>query len=343
MHNLTIKSSNKDYQVNFYSKINELVESINDDKTFYLIDKNVNLLYKQYFKNKSKLIIPASENSKTLKYSSHIFDHLIDKGFKTDVHLVVIGGGILQDLGGFVASTFCRGVKYTLIPTTLLAQCDSCIGGKTSINHYKRKNILGTFYPPTEIKICTEFLDTLSNFDLKSGYGELIKFHLLNNDLHNLDLDNLEQSIFYGLNKKSDIIERDEFDLGERKLLNFGHSFGHAFESISEYKIPHGSAIIIGMMIANEISFQLGELEESYVKQTQQKLYPHISHIKLDDKWFDFPKLLSYLKSDKKNTGDNINMVLINAYGEYNVKAINNLNLLKNSVNKIYEIIRLCN
>ena len=343
MHNLVIKSSNTKYQVNFYSKIKKLIESLDNNKTFYLIDENVFLLYKQYFNNKSKLVVPASEDSKTLEYSSIIFNHLIDNNFKTDTHLIIIGGGVLQDLGGFVASTFCRGIKYTLIPTTLLSQCDSCIGGKTSINHNNRKNILGTFYPPTEVKICTEFLNTLSNFDLKSGYGELIKFYLLNNNLHNLNLDNLEQSIVYGLNKKSNIIEKDEFDLGERKLLNFGHSFGHALESISQYKIPHGSAIIIGMMIANEISFQLGEIEEYYVKQTQQKLSLYINHIKLDSKWFDFPKLLSYLKSDKKNTGSNINMILINAHGEYSIKTINDLNLLKNSVNKIYETIRLCN
>ena len=308
MHNLVIKSSNTKYQVNFYSKIKKLIESLDNNKTFYLIDENVFLLYKQYFNNKSKLVVPASEDSKTLEYSSIIFNHLIDNNFKTDTHLIIIGGGVLQDLGGFVASTFCRGIKYTLIPTTLLSQCDSCIGGKTSINHNNRKNILGTFYPPTEVKICTEFLNTLSNFDLKSGYGEL-----------------------------------NEFDLGERKLLNFGHSFGHALESISQYKIPHGSAIIIGMMIANEISFQLGEIEEYYVKQTQQKLSLYINHIKLDSKWFDFPKLLSYLKSDKKNTGSNINMILINAHGEYSIKTINDLNLLKNSVNKIYETIRLCN
>ena len=177
MHNLNIKSSNKDYQVNFYNGIDDLIKSIKDKKAFYLIDENVYLLYKDYFEHKSKLIVPALETSKTLEYASNIFDHLISKDFKTDVHLIVIGGGILQDLGGFIASIFCRGVKYTLIPTTLLAMCDSCIGGKTSINHHKRKNILGTFYPPDEIKISLEFLKTLDQKDLLSGYGELIKFY----------------------------------------------------------------------------------------------------------------------------------------------------------------------
>jgi 3-dehydroquinate synthase len=343
MYNIKINSSIKNYNVNFYNTISDLIDSVSGGNLLYIIDDNVNIHYESHFKNKQKLIIPASEYSKTLDYISSIYNYLIDNNFKTDTHLVIIGGGILQDLGGFVASTFCRGVKYTLIPTTLLAQCDSCIGGKTSINHNSRKNILGTFYPPVEIKICTKFLNTLSDFDLKSGYGELIKFYLLDDNLDQLDLNKIDQSIIYGLNKKSKIIEKDEFDLGERKLLNFGHSFGHALESISNYKIPHGSAIIIGMMIANEVSYEMGEVKSTFINHIQSLLIPHIKHIKLKDKWFDFPKLLSYLKSDKKNTEGNINMVLINSHGKYNVKAIEDLNILKISVKKIYETIRLCN
>tara|TARA_R110000823_G_scaffold306409_1_gene428805 strand:- start:3946 stop:4974 length:1029 start_codon:yes stop_codon:yes gene_type:complete len=342
MHNLNIKSSNKDYKVNFYNKIDDIIKSIKDNKSFYLIDENVYLLYKDYFKHKPKLIVPALETSKTLNYASIIFNNLIDKDFKTDVHLVVIGGGILQDLGGFVASTFCRGVKYTLIPTTLLAMCDSCIGGKTSINHYKRKNILGTFYPPSEIKISLEFLDTLNKKDLLSGYGELIKFYCLDNNIFNINLENLEECIHYGLNKKSKIIQTDEFDKGLRKLLNFGHTFGHALESSSKYAIPHGSAIIIGMLVANEISKNLNYCSERYNNTVREKLLPYIDHLKLKKEWFVFDKLFSYIKSDKKNTGKNINMVLHNN-GSYNIYPVNDVEILKTSLNTIYEAIRLCN
>jgi 3-dehydroquinate synthase len=342
MHNLNIKSANKDYQVNFYSKINDLIKSITDEKIFYLIDENVHLLYKDYFTDKPKLIVPALEISKTLEYISNIFDHLIDKDFKTDVHLVVIGGGILQDLGGFVASIFCRGVKYTLVPTTLLAMCDSCIGGKTSINHHKRKNILGTFYPPDEIKISLEFLKTLDQKDLLSGYGELIKFYCLDNNIFNIDLENLEECIYYGLNKKSKIIQTDEFDKGLRKLLNFGHTFGHALESASNYAIPHGSAVIIGILIANEISTNLGYCSERYNTNVRDKLLPFINHLKLKKKWFVFGKLLLYIKSDKKNTGKDINMVLHNN-GSYSIFPINDLEILKASLNTVYEVIRLRN
>ncbi len=342
MHTLKIKSSNKEYQVNFYNKVNDTIKSIKDKKAFYLIDENVYLLYKDYFKHKPKLIVPALETSKTLEYTSNIFNHLIDKNFKTDIHLVVIGGGILQDLGGFIASIFCRGVKYTLVPTTLLAMCDSCIGGKTSINHHKRKNILGTFYPPDEIKISLEFLNTLGKKDLLSGYGELIKFYCLDSNIFNINLENLEECVYYGLNKKSKIIQTDEFDKGLRKLLNFGHTFGHALESASNYAIPHGSAIIIGMLIANEISTKLSYCSERYNVNVRKKLLPYINHLKLKQEWFVFDKLLSYIKSDKKNTGKNINMVLHNN-GSYSIYPINDLEILKTSLSTIYEIIRLRN
>jgi len=342
MHNLKIKSANKEYQVNFYNKVNDTIKSIKDKKAFYLIDENVYLLYKDYFEHKPKLIVPALETSKTLEYTSNIFNHLIDKNFKTDIHLVVIGGGILQDLGGFIASIFCRGVKYTLVPTTLLAMCDSCIGGKTSINHHRRKNILGTFYPPDEIKISLEFLNTLGKKDLLSGYGELIKFYCLDSNIFNINLENLEECVYYGLNKKSKIIQTDEFDKGLRKLLNFGHTFGHALESASNYAIPHGSAIIIGMLIANEISTKLSYCSERYNVNVRKKLLPYINHLKLKQEWFVFDKLLSYIKSDKKNTGKNINMVLHNN-GSYSIYPINDLEILKTSLSTIYEIIRLRN
>ena len=335
---MKIKSSTKEYNINFYPTIENLINSFQDKSLLFLIDENVYNLYTNYFKDKNYYIIPASEYSKTLEYSSNIFNYLIDNGYKSDTHLVVIGGGILQDLGGFVASTFCRGVNYTLVPTTLLAQCDSCIGGKTSINHNNRKNILGTFYPPNEIKICTKFLDTLSEFDLKSGYGELIKFYILNNNLNNLNLNNLKEAILYGLKYKGEIIERDEFDKSERKLLNFGHSFGHSLESISEYKIPHGSAVIIGILIANEVSHNLGYITRKYCNTIQKILIPQIKHLNILKKWFDFPTLFSYLKSDKKNIGGNINMVLLNKK-QYFVSPINDLKILENSLNAIYEVI----
>lgn len=345
MRSIDIKSSIKKYKVNFYNTKNDLMESLKNSNLIYLIDENVYNLNQSYFEDKFKFIVPVSERSKTLDFASKVFNYLINNNFKTDTHMVVIGGGILQDLGGFVASTFCRGIKYTLVPTTLLAQCDSCIGGKTSINHNNRKNILGTFYPPNEIKISIEFLQTLNENDLLSGYGELIKFYLLNNKIEYLDtaISNIEKHIAFGLNYKSKIIQIDEFDKKERKLLNFGHTFGHALESTSDYKIPHGSAIIIGMLIANEISFKLNRLKEDKHFYIQKILLTYIKHIKIKENWFYFDKLLSLVRSDKKNTGDDINMVLMDTDDEYNIVSVEDKKILESSVNKIYEIIRLHN
>tara|TARA_R110002012_G_scaffold308252_1_gene514376 strand:+ start:2203 stop:3240 length:1038 start_codon:yes stop_codon:yes gene_type:complete len=345
MRSIDIKASTKKYKVNFYDKINDLIKSFEDENLLYLIDENVYNINKTYFEDKLKYIVPVTEYSKTLDFASEVFDYLIDNNFKTDAHIVVVGGGILQDLGGFIASTFCRGIKYTLVPTTLLAQCDSCIGGKTSINHNSRKNILGTFYPPNEIKITTDFLFTLKKEDLLSGYGELIKFYLLNNEIEHFDSNfaNIEKRIAYGLKYKSKIIQIDEFDLKERKLLNFGHTFGHALESTSNYKIPHGSAIIMGMLIANELSFKLGRLNEEKRDYIQNRLLIYIKHIKVEDSWFYFDTLLSLVKSDKKNTGDNINMILIDTDNEYNVVSIEDIDLLETCVKSIHEIIRLHN
>lgn len=342
MHNLTIKSSNNNYEVNFYNNVSDVFNSILDEKAFYIIDKKINELYKDCFLNKSKIVVKASERSKTLKYASKIFNQLIDKGYKSDVKLIVVGGGILQDLGGFIASTFCRGVEYLLIPTTLLSMCDSCIGGKTSINHHHRKNILGSFYPPKEIKITLEFLKTLKKEDLLSGYGELIKFYCLDNNINNLNLNDLKTCIFYGLNKKSKIIQIDEFDKGIRKLLNFGHTFGHALESSSGYKIPHGSAVILGILIANEVSFNLGYCSEFYNKKIRNKILQHVKHLKINKKWFNLNNLLSYIKSDKKNTGKNINMILYKN-GSYDVFPIKDIEVLKHSLNNVYEAFRLYN
>lgn len=335
---LKIKSSVGTYTVEFYQTIESTLPTDSSTSCLYLVDENVYTLYKNHFTGRKTYIIPASELNKSLQYASKILDYLTDNSYKSDTHLVVVGGGILQDIGGFVASIFCRGIKYTLVPTTLLAQCDSCIGGKTSINHNNTKNILGTFYPPAEIRICTKFLNTLSQADIKSGYGEILKFYTLNNLLFCCNYDNIEELIQFGLKYKAGIIERDEFDKGERKLLNFGHSFGHALESSSEYKIPHGSAVVIGMLIANQVSYNLGFTSKEYIESYQKVLKPFIKHLKIDEKWFEFSRLFSYLKSDKKNVGNYINMVLYTD-GQFKLHPVKDLELLQKSIQEVYEII----
>ena len=338
MHNiLNIKSKISDYKLGFVDSFVQIESIIDQPNTITIVDSNIDKLYPS-INRKSNIIVECNEEAKTLVGAGYLLNELKDKKANTKTKLVVIGGGIMQDLVGFCASIYCRGIEYTLIPTTLLAQTDSCVGGKTSINLDGRKNILGTFYPPTDIIIHTGFLKTLSGLDYLSGMGEIYKFHILQNKIKEFDFTNdSEEMILDGLKYKIDIISRDEFDKGERKFLNFGHTFGHALESTSNNIIPHGMAVIIGCMIAITVSKQLGYNIDNY-ELSMEKGYQMLknSNLIFKKEWFDLNKLLEIIKSDKKSTGK-LTMVLIN--DKPILADIENVIILKNILNKIYESI----
>ena len=189
----------------------------------------------------------------------------------------MIGGGTLQDVSQFVSSILYRGVEFIFVPTTLQALTDSCIGGKTSLNLDFYKNQLGTFYSPYEVLQYAGFINTLDIVELKGGYAELIKlliiggykdfeqfYKLLIQDIY--DLDNLKKHIYQALNIKKKYIEKDEFDFGIRKILNYGHTFAHAIETTVENKITHGNATALGMNIANYYSYKKGLVSKKFFK-----------------------------------------------------------------------------
>ena len=217
--------------------------------------------------------IDANEENKSYRGVEKIIDTLIRSNFRKNHRLIGIGGGIVQDITAFTASVMYRGVEWIFFPTTLLAQGDSCIGSKTSINFGKFKNQIGGFYPPKKIFIDTCFLDTLSNKDLQSGFGEMCHYFIIagekqfyeyKDNYKNFSKDNamIKKMLFNSLNIKKKYVEIDEFDTNERKIFNYGHSFGHAIESMTKYSIPHGIAVSIGMDMANFISFKFGFLNE---------------------------------------------------------------------------------
>lgn len=338
MLNLIVKSKLHDYSVEF-TDINSIVKLYQQSKIVTIIDQNVYNLY-PYFTN--AIAIDCIEQNKNLNYCTNIFNKFIDSNIKIDNTILAIGGGILQDIIGFCASTYCRGLDYILCPTTLLAQSDSCIGGKTSLNLENKKNILGTFYPPKQILISTQFLNTINSLDKISGFGEIYKFAILQNTIDTFSLyTDIDELIYDSLIYKSSILEIDEFDKKERKFLNFGHTFGHAIESVSEYNIPHGIAVIIGCMIACNISLSLNlnvPYFDSIMKIGKELL--DLSRIQLRNHWFDFNKIMEVIKSDKKNTGSDINMILINN-GPI-LHKIDDLSFLQNILNKTlcdYQII----
>jgi 3-dehydroquinate synthase len=267
-------------------------------------------------------LIEAVERHKTMETVLTICEKLTSFNSKRNTVLIAIGGGIVQDISGFIASILYRGIKWLYFPTTLLAACDSCIGGKTSLNYKTYKNLLGSFYPPDRIMIYPEFFNSLSLVDYYSGLGEIVKFNVLagHAEIKNI-VSNMEEllsrntKVLYSfieksLNFKKCFIEEDEFDKGKRLLLNFAHTFGHAFETTSGYAIPHGSAVVLGMITANAISLGRKMLDQDIVKEIE---FPckKIICFELKKEWFNIDAVIAAVRKDKKQTDNFISAILL--------------------------------
>ena len=338
MHNiLEIKSKVSDYQLGFVDALQEIEQLIDQPNTITFIDSNVSTLYPS-LQRENNIVLTSSEAIKSYAGVGDVLQLLTERKANIQTRLVVIGGGVLQDLIGFCASVYCRGIEYTLIPTTLLAQADSCIGGKTSINFENKKNIIGTFYPPTKIIIYSDFVKTLSRLDFYSGVGEIYKFHILQSRIDHINISHdLDRTVLDGLKYKTDILSRDEFDKGERRFLNYGHTFGHALETSSSNAIPHGLAVILGCMIATRITRSLGYAVEDYDKIiTLGVVLFRASDIKLQPEWFDFDTLIDITKSDKKSTGK-LTMVLVD--DKPFLEVVENFSIVKKALKETYESI----
>lgn len=322
---MIIKSSTKNYSVNFEKDFSFLDAFKQETNKLFVIDKNLyNLYHEQLFADipeKDLYIIEALEENKTIETALDLCERMTDIPAKRNAHLISLGGGIVQDITGFVANILYRGIKWSFVPTTLLAACDSCIGGKTSLNYKRYKNLLGTFYPPDAIYICSKFFQTLSERDFKSGLGEVVKFNVMfgekgiENIENNMDvLLTRNEEILDGFVKnsllfKKDFIEEDEFDKGVRINLNFAHTFGHAFETISEYVIPHGTAVAMGTLVADYISTKRGYMSDDICKRIENVLLK-IIHIECDIRKFDMDKIIDAIRKDKKQVDSNITAVL---------------------------------
>lgn len=335
---LNIKSKIQDYSVEIVDSLDKILDLCQQSNSFIIVDQKVADLYPS-LNNEKYIKINCVENAKTLDGTAALVSALIDHKCNTSSKLIAIGGGILQDLVGFVASIYARGIEYSLVPTTLLSMVDSCIGGKTSINFKSRKNILGTFYPPSHIIIYPEFANSLSKLDYLSGLGEVYKFHILQNKIDQFDQDMDKAFLIYdSLQYKTQIILIDEFDKKERKFLNFGHTFGHAIESVSDNNIPHGIAVIIGSMIASRVSIKLGYMvpKIDLILNKGNELL-RSSGLSFEKKWFDTDTLLEFAKSDKKNNGK-INMVLLDG-SDICVQPVEDYNSIQYAIKETYETI----
>jgi len=348
---MNIKSYRGQYSVSFMS-ISEMVENVKDLTAVYvIIDKNVSDRYGTRLKDilgKNVHFFDANENNKTIDGAKVIIEDMVQLESKKATSIIAIGGGITQDISCFIASILYRGINWYFVPTTLLAQTDSCIGSKSSLNLIPYKNVLGTFFPPKKIFICAEFLETLSDKEYNSGLGEIVKcallegkatFDALANNIDsviNRDYKNLQTEIKRTLNYKKELIEIDEFDNDIRNLLNFGHTFGHAMESVSEYKIPHGQAVSIGLLIANDISLQRGYISQEFNFSINNVIVKIISKNLLDEKYFDHEKILFSMKKDKKYSTTH-NCILLEQNGA-NKHPVQNLEI-KSALRNVYKIL----
>ncbi|WP_411680372.1 AroB-related putative sugar phosphate phospholyase (cyclizing) [Clostridium thailandense] len=335
---MIIKSSTKEYIVNI-EKDFKFVEMLKKkENALFVIDRNLyNLYYRILFQDiqKEKIyLIEAIETNKTIETALAICEVMTKIPAKRNVNLVSFGGGIVQDITGFVANILYRGISWTFVPTTLLASCDSCIGGKTSLNYKQYKNLLGTFYPPDQIYICSQFFNTLSDHDFKSGLGEIVKFNIMygeqgitkiENNIEQLlarNKETLDEFVEKSLIFKKGFIEEDEFDKGIRIHLNFAHTFGHAFEAVSNYMIPHGTAVAIGTLVANRISFERGLLKEDIVTRIET-IIKKIINVDLLQTSFNLDKIVDAMRKDKKQINDNLTAVLL--YGNMQLKVYHDL------------------
>lgn len=335
MYSFIVRSKIHDYEVQFISDVKSTLEEELIEGDFIIIDKKVKTLYEPIFesslKSNSYITIEANENQKSYKGIIPIIQHLIDNGFRKNHRLIALGGGITQDITAFISSIIYRGVNWIFFPTTLLSQGDSCIGSKTSINFGEYKNQIGGFYPPNRIFVYPEFINTLSEAEIKSGMGEMLHYFIVSGKDDFLMYRKLYQETFYdkrvlakiiarSLEIKKKYIEVDEFDQNERQVFNYGHSFGHAIESLTEYRVPHGIAVSFGMDMANFISVKLGFIPieiRNEIRELLEKIWSGytLRNIPLDQ----FQQALS---KDKKNVGQKLGLILNNGYGRIFKKII---------------------
>ena len=320
---LVIQSHKGPYSVGFEYDLLADCQRLLAGQPHFLVDANVVRLYgdrlSSVFDHPNTVVIEATEENKSIDRIIPIIEKLLVNNVRRDHVLVAVGGGIIQDITCFIASTLLRGVTWKFVPTTLLAQADSCIGSKSSINLGATKNILGTFNPPKEILVCTAFLDTLEGKDMRSGIGEILKVHAIEGtdafDRIAADYDALldDRAVLLryvrnALLIKQRYIEIDEFDKNIRNIFNYGHSVGHAIESATDFAVPHGVAVTMGMDMANRIAVLRGLLPALHHRRMHPVLQKNYAAylrtpIKLE-------ALVSALMKDKKNIATKLVLIL---------------------------------
>ncbi len=359
---LIIKTDSQKYPIiigrKLLSKISYILKDnyIEFGKCLLVLDKNVpiklvNKIKKSFKKKKIILFkINANEKNKNQKTVNSILKILLDKNFSRNDCLISVGGGITGDISGFAASVYKRGIQFVNMPTTLLSQVDSSIGGKTGVNTIHGKNLIGSFYQPKLVISDIDFLKTLNKREIICGYGEILKHSIISNKTFFKYLDKnyfsivdlkspfIEKAISQSCKIKRSVVEKDEKEIGMRKVLNFGHTFAHAFEASLGYskKLNHGEAVILGIKTALRFSYRNKLLNITDFKI----LMDHIGKPKLPSdikKYFslkDLNKIIHFMMIDKKNISNKINLVLLKRIGSPLINQKYNKNNLRLFIKK---------
>jgi len=343
-----IASTPKNYQLKGFQDLETICSLINtklSNQGCLIVDRKVfDIHLKKDIKIDKKRIylVDASESIKNIDTVLSICEfyamHNINKG--SDIY--VIGGGILQDLGGSASYLFKRGVPWSYLPSTLLGISDSCLGGKTAVNFKTYKNLLGLFSAPRELILCSDFIESLTFQDMACGYGEIFRlsltggeksFEIFKNNIQNSligDKSAIKNLIISSLLVKKAVIEEDEYEINIRKSMNYGHTIGHAVEAITEFKIPHGIGVAIGILIENDISRRLNMMDATLCKEIIESAKSIIDHRYVDLlSESSFNNISEHLRKDKKTVGNKANFTYL--------KNIGNMQFAYNDINETYQ------
>ena len=340
MKPITCKNHSVHFGTDGYNQLNTIIEAGNYSKIFLLVDTNTHQLCAAHFLSQLEtntaieiIEIEAGEAHKTIETCVGVWNALSELDGDRKSLMINLGGGVVTDLGGFVACTFKRGIDYINVPTTLLAMVDASVGGKTGVDLGHLKNQIGVINSSKLVLIDFNFIDTLPENEMRSGLAEMLKHGLIVDetywnqlsDLSKLNLSDLDQLIYDSIVIKHNIVTEDPNEDGIRKTLNFGHTLGHAIESYfltnpNKTTLLHGEAIAIGMILATYISHKLLDFPENKLHKIAnviKKIYPKVTFENED-----YTPIIELLKFDKKNSHGNINFVLLKDIGVTKIDCI---------------------
>jgi len=321
---ITINTPNKTYDI----LIQKLPRISLNKKVAIITNPTVSGYHLNYLLNHLKakelkiITLPDGEEYKTMEYINYALDRMFDAKYDRNSVIIAFGGGVIGDMSGFAASIFLRGIEFIQIPTTLLSMVDSSVGGKTGINNKYGKNLIGAFYQPEIVYIDTRFLSTLPQREFSAGMAEVIKMAVMFDkeyfeNLENESL-NLEEIIKRSVELKAWVVNQDEKEKGIRSVLNYGHTFGHVIENLTNYKTYlHGEAVAIGMVMANELSIELGFLSNNEAARIKKLLQKHSLPTTFNIK--DPEEFYEHFFADKKTLDNKIKFIIPKKIGKYKI------------------------